>query len=427
VDGGDTSRYQMCDWAVLKDLPGRLPSMTLESSEPGVAEPATQLVSPLGGTLVDLLMTADELADFDARAEELSSLRIPPTVAADLTLLGSGAYSPLDGFQRRADYENVVEHAALSDGTPWTLPITLPAGAGGRALREGAVVALRDDGNRLVGVLTVDEVYERDLEREATEVYRTNDQAHPGVAALLAQGAATVAGPVRVAPQPAGEVPSTPSETRAAFQERGWSTVVGFQTRNPVHRAHEYLTKVALEQVDGLLLHPLSGATKGDDVPFDVRMECYRVLLDGYYPRNRVVLGVFPGAMRYAGPREAIYHGQVRRNYGCSHFIIGRDAAGVGNYYGTYDAQTLFDELGGADRLGFEAYKFEHTFYCRACESMASTKTCPHGADDRVILSGTRVREMLSRGDAIPHEFTRPEVAEILRAAYALAATGVGS
>ncbi|HEY8674127.1 MAG TPA: sulfate adenylyltransferase [Candidatus Dormibacteraeota bacterium] len=400
--------------------------MTLESREARVAE-APQLVSPFGGSLVDLLMTADELADFDARADELMSLRISSTAAADVALLGSGAYSPLAGFQGRADYDSVVERAQLSGGTPWTLPITLPAGDGGRGLHEGAVVALRDDGNRLVGVLTVDEVYERDLEREASEVYRTNDQAHPGVAALFAQGPAAIAGPIRVAPQPPGEVPSTPAETRAAFQERGWSTVVGFQTRNPVHRAHEYLTKVALEQVDGLLLHPLSGVTKGDDVPFEVRMECYRVLLDDYYPPSRVVLGVFPGAMRYAGPREAIYHGLVRRNYGCSHFIIGRDAAGVGNYYGTYDAQTLFDELGGADRLGFEAYKFEHTFYCRACESMASTKTCPHGADDRVILSGTRVREMLTRGDAIPHEFTRPEVAEILRAAYALAASGVGS
>jgi sulfate adenylyltransferase len=400
--------------------------MTLESSEARVAE-APQLVVPIGGSLVDLLMTADELADFDARADELISLRISSTAAADVALLGSGAYSPLSGFQRRADYDSVVEHAQLSDGTPWTLPITLPAGDGGRGLHEGAVVALHDDGNRLIGVLTVDEVYERDLEREASEVYRTNDPAHPGVAALFAQGPAAIAGPVRVAPQPVGEVPSTPAETRAAFQERGWSTVVGFQTRNPVHRAHEYLTKVALEQVDGLLLHPLSGVTKGDDVPFEVRMECYRVLLADYYPPSRVVLGVFPGAMRYAGPREAIYHGLVRRNYGCSHFIIGRDAAGVGNYYGTYDAQTLFDELGGADRLGFEAYKFEHTFYCRACESMASTKTCPHGADDRVILSGTRVREMLTRGDAIPHEFTRPEVAEILRAAYALAASGVGA
>lgn len=401
--------------------------MTPESGESGVGEGAPQLVSPLGGTLVDLLMTADELADFDARADQLTSLRISSTVAADVALLGSGAYSPLNGFQRRADYDSVVERAELSDGTPWTLPITLPAGDKGRALQEGSVIALRDDANRLIGVLTVDEVYERDLEKEANEVYRTKDQAHPGVAALFAQGPTAIAGPVRVAPQPAGDVPSTPAETRAALADRGWSTVVGFQTRNPVHRAHEYLTKVALEQVDGLLLHPLSGVTKGDDVPFEVRMDCYRVLLNDYYPPNRVVLGIFPGAMRYAGPREAIYHGQVRRNYGCSHFIIGRDAAGVGNYYGTYDAQTLFDELGGADRLGFEAYKFEHTFYCRACESMASTKTCPHGADDRVILSGTRVREMLTRGDAIPHEFTRPEVAEILRAAYALAASGVAS
>jgi sulfate adenylyltransferase len=397
--------------------------MTLESSEPHVGEPS--LVTPFGGSLVDLMMTADELVDFDSRAEELTSVRISSTAAADVGLLGSGAYSPLTGFQSRSDYDSVVEHAQLTDGTPWTLPITLPAGDAGKALREGAVVALRDDGNRLIGVLTVDEVYERDLDKEANEVYRTNDLAHPGVAALHAQGATAIAGPLRVAPQAAGDVPSTPAETRATFAERGWATVVAFQTRNPVHRAHEYLTKVALEQVDGLLLHPLSGATKGDDVPFDVRMQCYRVLLDGYYPMDRVVLGVFPGAMRYAGPREAIYHGQVRRNYGCSHFIIGRDAAGVGNYYGTYDAQTLYDELGGAERLGFAAYKFEHSFYCRACESMASTKTCPHGADDRVILSGTRVREMLTRGDLIPHEFTRPEVAEILRAAYAVAATGV--
>jgi sulfate adenylyltransferase len=400
--------------------------MTLESSEPRVDEKEATLISPLGGALVDLLMTADELADLGARADDLISLRVSETASADLALLGNGAYSPLDGFQGRADYESVVEHASLGDGTPWTLPITLPAGGQARSLQEGAVVALRDDTGHLLGALTVTEIYDRDLEAEAREVYRTTDQAHPGVAALFAQGPTVVAGPVRVAAQAAGDVPSAPAETRAALADRGWSTVVGFQTRNPVHRAHEYLTKVALEQVDGLLLHPLSGVTKGDDVPFEVRMQCYRVLLDGYYPPNRVVLGVFPGAMRYAGPREAIYHGQVRRNYGCSHFIIGRDAAGVGTYYGTYDAQTLFDELGGAERLGFAAYKFEHSFYCRACESMASTKTCPHGADDRVILSGTRVREMLTRGDPIPHEFTRPEVAEILRAAYAVAAPIAG-
>jgi len=385
------------------------------------------LITPLGGTLIDLMMTPDELADVGARAGELSSLRIPSTAAADLALLGSGAYSPMTGFLGRADYESVVSRAELTDGTPWTLPITLPAGDSASPPQEGAIVALRDESDRLLGVLTVQEVFERDLDAEAREVYRTNDTAHPGVAALFAQGTTTIAGPVRVAPTPAEEFPTTPAETRAAFAERGWSTVVGFQTRNPVHRAHEYLTKVALEQVDGLLLHPLSGATKGDDVPFEVRMECYRVLLDRYYPTNRVVLGLFPGAMRYAGPREAIYHGLVRRNYGCSHFIIGRDAAGVGNYYGSYDAQVLFDELGGAERLGFAAYKFEHSFYCRGCEEMASTKTCPHGADERVILSGTRVRELLTRGEEIPHEFTRPEVAEILRAAYAAPATPVAS
>jgi len=365
------------------------------------------------------MMTPDELAEFTARSDGMSSLHIPATAAADLALLGSGAYSPMTGFLGRVDYQSVVSRAELSDGTPWTLPITLPAGESGGAHREGTVLALRDDRGRLIGSLTVHEVFERDLDAEAREVYRTNDTAHPGVAALFAQGSTTVAGPVRVAPGAAPEFPTTPAETRAAFAERGWSTVVGFQTRNPVHRAHEYLTKVALEQVDGLLLHPLSGATKGDDVPFEVRMECYRVLLDRYYPKHRVVLGLFPGAMRYAGPREAVYHGLVRRNYGCSHFIIGRDAAGVGSYYGSYDAQALFDELGGAGRLGFAAYKFEHSFYCRGCEEMASTKTCPHGADERVILSGTRVREMLSRGEEIPHEFTRPEVAEILRAAYA--------
>jgi sulfate adenylyltransferase len=259
--------------AVRAGPPGKLQSMTPESSESGVGEAAPQLVAPLGGTLVDLLMTADELADFDAGADQLTALRISSTVIADVALLGSGAYSPLTGFQRRADYDSVVERAELSDGTPWTLPITLPAGDRGRGLQEGSVVALRDDANRLIGVLTVEEVYDRDLEKEASEVYRTNDQAHPGVAALFAQGATVIAGPVRVAPQPSGDVPSTPAETRAAFADRGWSTVVGFQTRNPVHRAHEYLTKVALEQVDGLLLHPLSGVTKGDDVPFEVRMD----------------------------------------------------------------------------------------------------------------------------------------------------------
>jgi sulfate adenylyltransferase len=246
------------------------------------------------------------------------------------------------------------------------------------------------------------------------------------VRALRASGSILVGGEVIVARRPAGNAASPlaldPAQTRATFTEREWSTVVAFQTRNPVHRAHEYLTKVALEQVDGLLLHPLVGVTKDDDIPADVRMDCYKVLLDNYYPASRVLLGTFPAAMRYAGPREAVYHGLVRRNYGCSHFIIGRDAAGVGNYYGTYDAQLLYDELGGAERLGYQAFKFEHTFYCSSCESMASTRTCPHGAEARVVLSGTKVREMLTRGEELPHVFTRPEVGTILSGAYAKAA-----
>ncbi|MEA2618048.1 MAG: sulfate adenylyltransferase [Chloroflexota bacterium] len=384
------------------------------------------LVAPLGGRLVDRRLAPDAAADLHHRAATLPGLRLRDAELADLELLGNGAYSPLTGFLGRAEYEAVVDGAALGDGTPWTLPITLSAGdLGAGALAEGAELALRDVSGRLRGVLTVAEVFDRDLEREAREVYRTTDDAHPGVRALRGAGATLIGGAVRVLGGGGDERALDPARTRAAFVQRGWRSVVAFQTRNPVHRAHEYLTKVALEQVDGLLLHPLVGVTKDDDIPAAVRMRCYEVLLDGYYPPERVLLSTFPAAMRYAGPREAVYHGLVRRNYGCSHFIIGRDAAGVGSYYGTYDAQLLYDELGGAERLGFQAFKFEHTFHCTACESMASARTCPHGPEHRLLLSGTRVRELLAAGDDLPRAFTRPEVAEILRAAYAPAAGGV--
>jgi sulfate adenylyltransferase len=378
------------------------------------------LVTPLGGRLVDRRLAPDAAADLRRRAATLPGLRLRDAELADLELLGNGAYSPLTGFLGRADYEAVVDGAALGDGTPWTLPITLSAGdleVG--ALAEGAELALRDASGRLRGVLSVTEVFDRDLDREAREVYRTTDDAHPGVRALRAAGATLIGGAVRVLGGGGDERALDPAQTRAAFVQRGWRTVAAFQTRNPVHRAHEYLTKVALEQVDGLLLHPLVGVTKDDDIPAAVRMRCYEVLLDGYYPPERVLLSTFPAAMRYAGPREAVYHGLVRRNYGCSHFIIGRDAAGVGGYYGTYDAQRLYDELGGAERLGFHAFKFEHTFHCTACEGMASARTCPHGPEHRLLLSGTRVRELLAAGDDLPRAFSRPEVAEILRAAYA--------
>jgi sulfate adenylyltransferase len=386
---------------------------------------AMALIPPLGGELVGRQAKGAELEQLIARARHLPTLTLNESSAADLQLIGAGAYSPLRGFLTRRDYDAVVEHAQLADGTPWTLPITLAAGEElTRTLRAGAEVALCDDAGTLQGTISVEDVFNRDAQREAAEVYRTTDASHPGVRALLEQPRRLIGGAVLVVPQPTADLSLSPAQTRSAFAARDWSTVVAFQTRNPVHRAHEYLTKIALEQVDGLLLHPLVGMTKDDDVPAEVRMECYRVLLDAYYPAARVLLSTFEAGMRYAGPREAIFHGLVRRNYGCSHFIIGRDAAGVGTYYGTYDAQRLYDELGGAARLGFTAFKFEHTFYCRACESMASDRTCPHDLDARLVLSGTRVRELLREGVELPHEFTRPEVAAVLRSAYGAVVAG---
>jgi sulfate adenylyltransferase len=377
------------------------------------------LIAPLGGALVHRRVDGAALDDLTGRAQCMPSLTLSTGAVADLDLLGSGAYSPLTGFLTQRDYDAVVDHAELADGTPWTLPITLPieptlAGS----LSAGDEIALRDESGKLRGTITVADVHHRDAAREADAVYRTTDTAHPGVQRLFQEGNTLVGGAIQVVTQPVTDLALTPAQARSEFLARDWSTVVAFQTRNPVHRAHEYLTKVALEQVDGLFLHPLVGLTKDEDVPADIRLRCYRALLDGYYPRERVVLGTFDSAMRYAGPREAIHHGLVRRNYGCSHFIIGRDAAGVGSYYGTYDAQGLYDELGGAARLGFIAFKFEHTFFCRRCDAVASDRTCPHDRDARLVLSGTAVRQLLRDGGEVPPEFSRPEVAAILREAY---------
>jgi sulfate adenylyltransferase len=331
-------------------------------------------------------------------------------------MLASGALSPLEGFLGRDDYEAVVEDMRLASGLVWALPVCLAVDAA----PAGDRVALADARGRPVAVLEVDDVFPYDKEREAERCFRTTDGAHPGVARLYGQKPLYLAGRVTVferARPPFPELALDPIATRGIFAARGWKRVVGFQTRNPIHRAHEYLTKVALETVDGLLVHPLVGDTKADDVPAETRVECYRVLLDGFYPRERVLLAAFPAAMRYAGPREAVWHAICRKNYGCSHFIVGRDHAGVGTYYGTYDAQLIFDEL-EPHELDIEPMFFEHSFWCRACGAMASAKTCPHAVEEHVVLSGTRVRELLAAGETPPAEFTRAEVAEVLMQAY---------
>jgi sulfate adenylyltransferase len=368
------------------------------------------LIRPHGGTLVD---RTGERPD---GVEGLERLTLTSREVSDLDMLASGALSPLEGFMGRADYERVVAEMHLASGLPWALPVCL---AVDEAPAEDTV-CLADEDGRLLAVLEVEETFEYDKEREAAQCFRTTDEAHPGVARLYAQKPLYLAGRVTAferVPPPYPELALDPAETRAAFAERGWRRVVGFQTRNPIHRAHEYLTKGALETVDGLLIHPLVGETKSDDVPADVRIECYRVLLENYYPADRVVIAAFPAAMRYAGPREAIWHAICRKNYGCSHFIVGRDHAGVGDYYGSYDAQLIFDDF-APHELDIEPMFFEHAFWCRACGQMATPKTCPHGGDDHVFLSGTKVRELLAAGELPPVEFSRPEVAEVLINAY---------
>jgi len=348
----------------------------------------------------------------------VSELRLSARQTADFELLANGGFAPLDGFQGSEDWASVVERMRLPDGRPWPIPVTLASDTGS----EGETIDLIGHEGTLLGAIEVEEVYERDLRREGEQIYRTTDEAHPGVAALYREGARTLAGRIasRALPTHIDAVAPyvlSPAETKAAFAERGWKTVVGFQTRNPIHRAHEYITKAALEAVDGLLIHPLVGETKDDDIPADTRMRCYEVLIEHYYPRERVVLGINPAAMRYAGPREAIFHALVRKNYGCTHFIVGRDHAGVGDWYGTYDAQYIFDEFEPGE-LGIEPLKFEHAFWCKITEGMATTKTSPSGPEDRVFLSGTMVRELLSRGERPPEEFTRPEVADVLIEAF---------
>jgi len=371
------------------------------------------LIAPHGGLLVDLVAGAGREAELRARAGGLPRIVLTARQLSDLDLLAIGALSPLEGFMGESDYTSVVADMRLANGLVWSIPVTLAVDRA-NVPRDDGEIALYDEAGELRAILNLRERFAYDKTREAREVYGTADGAHPGVAAIYAQGDVLLGGPVTVFRSiEADPYRLTPAQTRAEFAARGWRTIVGFQTRNPVHRAHEYIQKCALELVDGLLLHPLVGETKADDIPADVRMQCYRVLLDNYYPADRVLLAAMPASMRYAGPREAVFHALIRKNYGCTHFIVGRDHAGVGTYYGTYDAQKLMDSIAPAD-LGIIPLKFENSFYCHSCAGMASEKTCPHGADARVSLSGSAVRTMLLAGESPPPEFSRPEVARIL-------------
>lgn len=373
---------------------------------------------PHGGRLVTHVLTSDARAEALARAGHLPQIVLDARAMSDLELLAVGAYSPLEGFMRTADYQRVIEEMRLSSGLPWTLPITLAVTRDAAApLTEGAPVALIAPDKQVLGLLHLEEKYGYDRRKEARLVYGTEDSAHPGVAHLMNRGDVLLGGPIALITRPPLRGFETfrldPVHTRALFRERGWRSVAGFQTRNPIHRSHEYIQKCALELTDGLLVHPLVGETKGDDVPVEIRFRCYRALIHHYFPANRVALAVFPGAMRYAGPREAAFHALVRKNYGCTHFIVGRDAAGVGTYYAPYAAHDLLRSF-HRDELGIEPLFFMETFFCRRCDAVVSTKTCPHDQADRVALSGTRVRELLRRGTALPPEFTRPEVAAVL-------------
>jgi len=383
--------------------------------------PILDNIAPHGGSLINRVCTPDQKAEFLDQADHLPRITLDERALSDLQLIAIGGFSPLTGFMSQADYKPVVDSMHLANGLAWAIPVTLPVSEDlAQPLTIGSTIRLDDPAGRFVGILELSEKYSYDKLHEALQVYRTNEDKHPGVKVLYNAGNVNLAGDIWLLERDAHPLFPTyqidPIDSRMLFRDKGWKTVVGFQTRNPIHRAHEYIQKCALETVDGLFLHPLVGATKEDDIPADVRMRCYEILIEKYYPMNRVILAINPAAMRYAGPREAIFHALLRKNYGCTHFIVGRDHAGVGDYYGTYDAQYIFEEFAPGE-LGITPMMFEHAFYCKRTGQMATSKTSPSLPEERVHLSGTKVREMLRRGELPPPEFSRPEVAaELARA-----------
>lgn len=375
-------------------------------------------IKPHGGLLVNRIVEGKLRETYEQRVGSMESIHLTPKEVSDLEMIATGAMSPLEGFMCKDDYMTVLDFMRLSNGLPWTIPVNLSVSADQvDKYKEGEDIALYTRKDGLLAILHLEEKWKFDKEMEAKKVYLTEDKKHPGVDAIMNMGDYLLGGKISMIHRPIHDKFSQyrldPKETRVLFKQKGWSRIVAFQTRNPIHRAHEYLQKCALEVADGLLLHPLMGATKSDDISPDVRMKCYQALMGKYYPRDRVVLSVFPAAMRYAGPREAVFHALVRKNYGCTHFIVGRDHAGVGKYYGTYDAHYIFGEF-DREEIDITPMFFDHAFYCKVCGNMASTKTCPHETSDHVFLSGTAVRDMLSKGEIPPPEFTRKEVAEIL-------------
>lgn len=378
----------------------------------------SELIAPHGGELVTRILEGKEREEAVKKVGELKRIVLSEREISDLELIATGGFSPLEGFMTKDDYHSAMDTMTIKNGLPWTIPVTLSATKEEtKGLKEGTDIALVDRGNTTLAILHLEEVYDHDKEKEAIEVYGTKEDAHPGVKKVYEMGEMLMGGKVSVVKRPEYAdfkgYRLDPKETRTLFKEKGWKRVVGFQTRNPIHRAHEYIQKCALEVVDGLMIHPLVGETKEDDIPAAVRMRCYEALIENYYPKDRVCLVVFPAAMRYAGPREAVFHALIRKNYGCTHFIVGRDHAGVGKYYGTFDAHYIFDEFDPI-RIGITPLFFDYTFYCRKCAGMASYKSCPHDSSEHVTLSGTKVREMLLAGKTPPPEFSRPEVAGIL-------------